>query len=188
MVIACWFKQIYGSFADNWSKTTNSVYLSSIANANMKKSFPFLQEFRPSRGYDSTFLLDEDIDSLNELEDVPGVYIIEATDGSKFSCPVGKSSIIYIGKSDHLKTRLKEHRSILMQLWDNKEYGMKMDEPWVSSRYQFMRYHGARVYTYKCLKQSQNAKELEAQVIWNFYQKYRCLPIGNGAKSYSKGE
>ena len=154
----------------------------------MRKKFPFLKDFRPTLGYDSTFLLDEDEDALNALNNCPGVYIIEATDGSEFSCPVGSSSIIYIGKSEHLRTRLKEHKAILQLLQDNSEYGMKNNEPWISSRYQFMLYHGARVYVYNCLKQSQDAKELEAQTIWRFYQKYRCLPIGNGAKSYSKSE
>lgn len=151
----------------------------------MRKTFPFLKGFRDNRGYDVTFLLSDE-ETLNELDNCPGVYVIEATDGAKFSCPVGSSSIIYVGKSDHLRSRLRKHRAQLQRLIDDKEYGMRTNEPWVCSRYQFMLYHGARVYVYKCLKRSQDAKDLESLIMWSYYQKYRCLPIGNGAKSYSK--
>lgn len=150
-----------------------------------KKVFPFLKDFRKTRGYNYSFDLLKDQDALDELEDFAGVYIFEATKGSKFSCPVGNSSIIYIGKSDHIKRRLKEHLAILMLLEDNKDYGIYDNkEGWLSSRYQFMHYCGAKVYIYKCLKK-QDAKQLEAELMWQYYTKYRCLPIGNGAKSYS---
>ena len=73
-----------------------------------------------------------------------------------------------------------------MRLQESKgEYGMDVNEPWISSKYQYMFYHGARVYYYKCLKK-QDAKNLEAHLLWAFYSKYRALPVGNGSKSYSK--
>ena len=152
-----------------------------------KKVFPFLKDFRQKRGYDYSFNLEENKGKLDELEDFAGVYIIEAADHSKFSCPVGSSSIIYIGKSDHIKRRLKEHLSNLLLLKEDKDYGIYGAEPcWLNSRYQFMHYsHGAIVYIYKCLKK-QEAKDLEADILWGYYTKYRCLPIGNGARSFRK--
>ena len=151
----------------------------------MKRALNFLKDFRPTRGYNHTFLLYEENDFINEkIDDTPGVYIIEATDGEKFTCPIGSSSIIYIGKSEKLKTRLRTHYRNLKQLYLDKDCDLKDKNLWISSRYQFMRYHGARVYVYKCLK-SQDSKDLEAQLLWSCYTKYRCLPIVNAAKSDS---
>lgn len=122
----------------------------------------------------------------SELGGYAGVYVIEATDNFKFPYPKGNSKVIYIGKADDLRARLKQHRHRLNQLIDTDgKYGLADDEPWVSSKYQYMYYHGARVFFYKCLGK-QEAKELEARVMWSFYKKYRALPVGNGAKSYSK--
>ena len=151
-----------------------------------KRSFPFLKDFRQKRGYDFSFNLLKNKEKLDELEDFAGVYIIEAADHTKFSCPLGNSSIIYIGKSDHIKRRLKEHLSRLLFLEKDEDYGIYDDnQGWLSSRYQFMHYCGAKVYVYKCLGK-QDAKNLEAELLWHYYVKYRSLPIGNGAKSYRK--
>lgn len=148
------------------------------------KVFPFLKDFRQRQGAAGGFVLDED-DIPEDTRRRAGVYVIETTDGFKFPYPKGKSKVIYIGKSDNLMTRLKEHRKSLNDLWEDADLGIYDDGPWPFSRYQYMRYHGAKVYYYKCLG-NQEAKELESRVIWAFYQKYRALPVGNGAKSYSK--
>lgn len=153
----------------------------------MKRQFPFLKDFRKIRGVDGCFNLIDDGLPL-DLPDEAGVYIIETVDKFVFSYPKGKSSVIYIGKSDHLRQRLREHRTELRNLIETSgDYGMAKDQPWVCSRYQYMYYHGknAKVYYYKCLKK-QEAKELEATIMWAFYRKYRALPVGNGAKSYAK--
>lgn len=123
---------------------------------------------------------------LSDVPDCPGVYIIETGDGFKFPYPLGENKIIYIGKSDtSLNQRLKRHRTNLMEIEINPEYGLSVNEPWISSRYQYMHYHGSIVYYYKC-KGKQDAKDLESMIMWEFYKKFRALPVGNGAKSYAK--
>lgn len=149
-------------------------------------TFPFLKDFRVNRGAAGGFLLNDETGIPSETNGCSGEYIIEATDSFKFPYPKGNSKVLYIGKADNLYSRLLGHRTRVNQLVNtNGNYGMDDDEPWVSSKYQYMYYHGARVYYYKCLGK-QEAKELEARVMWAFYQKYRALPVGNGAKSYSK--
>ena len=93
--------------------------------------------------------------------------------------------MIYIGESDDLMTRLKEHKQTLSKLKKDPEYGMKPSQPWISSRYQYMLYKGARVYYYPAIG-NQDPKEMEAEIIWSFYKLYRALPVGNAAKSYSR--
>lgn len=150
------------------------------------KTFPFLKDFRETRGAAGGFLLNDETGIPSDTNGYSGVYIIEATDGFKFPYPKGNSKVLYIGKADNLYSRLHCHRNRVNRLnKTNGDYGMAKDEPWVSSKYQYMYYHGAKVYYYKCLRK-QDAKELEARVMWSFYQKYRALPVGNGAKSYSK--
>ncbi len=150
------------------------------------KVFPFLKNFRQRQGAAGGFILDAQDGIPIETKGRAGIYVIEAADGFKFQYPRGKSKVLYIGKADDLYVRLGQHRHRLQQLIDSKgEYGMAEDEPWVSSKYQYMYYYGAKVFYYKCLGK-QEAKELEARVMWAFYTKYRALPVGNGAKSYSK--
>ena len=33
---------------------------------------------------------------------------------------------------------------------------------------------------------TQDANNLESQILWKFYEKYRSLPVGNGARSFEK--
>ena len=146
--------------------------------------FPFLEWYRPGLGIHGGFRLDKD-DIPLETNGKGGVYIIETTNGFHFPYPDGKSSVIYIGESENLMTRLKEHRQTLWKLQENQDYGMKPSQPWISSRYQYMLYKGARVYYYPAIG-NQIPKEMEAEIIWNFYKFYRALPVGNAAKSYSR--
>lgn len=152
----------------------------------MGKAFPFLKDYRPVQGAEGGFLLDDERGLPKDIKGFAGVYIIEATEKIKFSYPVGSSRVIYIGKADELHSRLSQHRQRLNLLKKTKgEWGMKSNEPWVSSKYQYMYYYGARVYYFKC-RRKQEAKEEESRIMWAFYRKYRALPVGNGAKSYSK--
>ena len=148
------------------------------------KIFPFLKDFRQRRGAAGGFILGED-DIPKDTQGCAGVYVIETNDGFKFPYPTGNSKVIYIGKSDRLMARLKEHRKAVDDLWDNVDLGIYDDGPWPFNRHQYMRHHGAKVYYYKCLRK-QEAKELESRVMWAFYKKYHAIPVGNGAKSYSK--
>ncbi len=152
----------------------------------MKKHFPFLKGYRPIQGAEGGFLLDDPEGLPFDMEGYSGVYIIETTDNFKFPYPAGNSKVIYIGKADELRSRLSQHRHHLNRLNNSKgEWGMAEEEPWVGSKYQYMYDHGDKVYYYKCRGQ-QEAKEEESRIMWAFYQKYRALPVGNGAKSYSK--
>jgi hypothetical protein len=70
-------------------------------------SFPF----REIRGHDDELYLND-----SEIESVTtgaGVYIIVSEDKTKFVYPKGISPVIYIGKADNLRRRLKEHLSHL---------------------------------------------------------------------------
>ena len=153
---------------------------------DMAKTFPFLKDFRNGIAAEGPYNL-LNLDDLNKVTDSPGVYIIEAADKFRFPYPKGNSSILYIGMSDSsLRGRLKRHRLHLKELCDtNGQHGMADNEEWVCQRYQYMYYHGAKVYYYS-RKGKQEAKNLEAEILWQFYAKYRALPVGNGAKSYSK--
>lgn len=153
-------------------------------NTKAIESFPFLESYRPEQGARGGFRLDKD-EIPEETRDKAGVYIIETTNGFHFPYPEGKSNVIYIGESENLMVRFKEHRKTLMKLKENSEYGMKPKEPWISSRYQYMLRKGARVFYYT-RRGNQEAKEMEAEVIWRFYEMYRALPVGNSAKSYSR--
>ena len=152
----------------------------------MTKTFPFLKTFRNGVPAEGGFeLLDEE--KLSCVTESPGVYVIEAMDGYKFPYPKGNSAVIYVGKTSRsLRKRLREHRMHLLLLQEsNGEYGMSDNEPWVCQRYQYMYWHGAKVYYYS-RRGKQDAKDLEAEILWQFYTKYRSLPVGNGAKSYAK--
>ena len=143
-------------------------------------SFPF----REIRGHDDELYLND-----SEIESVTtgaGVYIIVSEDKTKFVYPKGISPVIYIGKADNLRRRLKEHLSHLNDLVANEEDDMKQHIQ-RCSRYQYIKYYGAHVYTFRCLKKTQDAKELESQILWKFYERYRSLPVGNGARSFGKG-
>lgn len=148
----------------------------------------FLPNFRPVRGTDASFELnsftEENFDCGLKHSDM-GVYVISATDGTKYTCPNGKKSpIIYIGKSDDLLRRLRDEHfgKGLKPLLDDLDYGLKNNEQ-LASRYQYMRYNGSMVDVFKCLGK-QASKEMEVSFLYNFYKKYRALPVGNNARSF----
>lgn len=146
----------------------------------------FIPDFRPIKGPDASFdLLDfgeEDFICPVYREDM-GVYIISSTDGTKYTYPNGKKSpILYIGMSDDLLRRLKEHYYRLRLLLDNKDYGIE-DNIMLASRYQYMYYNGSHVDVFKC-RGYQESKNLESMILNQFYQKFRAIPVGNGARSF----
>ena len=132
-------------------------------NTKTKLTFPFLEEYRPKFGVHRGFKLDRE-DILEETRGKGGVYNNEATKGFQFPYPGGMSNIIYIGKSDDFMTRLKENRQTRRKRQNNPEYGMSPKEPWISSKYQYMRAKGARVYYYPAIG-NQSPKEMEATII-----------------------
>lgn len=148
----------------------------------------FLPDFRPIKGPDASFdlrdFLDKGFKCPVSRHDI-GVYIISATDGTKYIYPNGKRSpIIYIGMSDDLLRRLREHFMNLKNLLENRDYGIVNNEQ-LPSRYQYMFYNGSHVDVFMCLR-SQESKVMESTFINRFYQIYRAIPIGNGAHSFGK--
>ncbi len=114
-----------------------------------------------------------------------GVYIISATDGTQYIYPNGKRSpIIYIGMSEDLLRRLIEHYRNLKELLADKNYGIDNNKQ-LPSRYQYMYYNGSHVDVFK-RRGPQDAKNLESIILNRFYQTYRALPVGNGARSFGR--
>jgi len=87
-----------------------------------KQDLFFIKNFRPQQGCDSQEICDLKKDDLSNIPDCAGVYIITSFK-TRFIYPEGTSRIIYIGKSDNLKRRLKEHQRHLKSLKrDCQEY------------------------------------------------------------------
>ena len=148
----------------------------------------FMPTFRPTLGPDYSFdLLDFQYKEFECPigEGEPGVYIISATDGTKYTYPNGKSSpILYIGQSKDILERLRDSHYYkgLKRLLDNPDYGINEIRQ-LAPRYHYMYYNGSHVDVFKC-RGKQDPKNLESVFLNQFYQKYRSLPVGNGARSY----
>lgn len=147
------------------------------------RGLDYSKPFRQERGYD--FELNLSDVNIQNVTTSPGVYIIVAADRTKFVYPKGKSSVIYIGKATNLRRRLREHLGNLNSCVDNEADDL-YNHIQQCSRYWYFHYCGAYVYTFNCLKSTQDAKNLESEIIWRFYEKYRSLPVGNGARSFGK--
>lgn len=153
-----------------------------IRELSFLKSNEFSGPFRPTRGHDNDITLCDD--DLKDISAGPGVYIILSEDKTKFVYPNGMNSIIYIGQAKNLRRRLREHLRHLNDVIDHEIYYLR-EHIERCPRYQYMRFHGARVITFNCLKRTQTAKELESIILLKFYEKYRSIPVGNGARSFS---
>ena len=158
----------------------------------MRRELKFLEDsqygepFRPTRGYDYELELTEE-----EVAKVPtqaGVYIIVAKGGkTKFIYPRGKSPVIYIGEAKDLRRRLRTHLHHLNDLRNSEEEDL-LQHVQHCPRYNYMRAFGAYVYLFYCLKKTQDSKTLESWVIEKFYEHYRSIPVGNGARSFTPGK
>ena len=147
----------------------------------------FLSDSRlPDASFDLRDFKDKDFRAPVRQHEI-GVYIISATDGTKYTYPNGKRSpIIYIGMSEDLFRRLKDEHFTkgLKLLLDDSEWGL--DKNWqLASRYQYMYYNGSHVDVFK-RRGPQDAKNLESIILNRFYQTYRALPVGNGARSFGR--
>lgn len=146
----------------------------------------FLPGFRTKvdASFDLRDFADADFECPIQKSD-KGVYIISGD--TQYTYPNGKKSpIIYIGKSDELLRRLKDEHFTkgLKRLLEDPDWGIK-DNFQLASRYQYMYYDGSHVDVFK-RRGKQESKELESIILNQFYQKYRALPVGNGARSYSQ--
>ena len=88
------------------------------------------------------------------------------------------SKVIYIGKANSIRRRLKEHQVNLRNAVNDLQ-----DEWWRFDRYNYMKYHGAKVYYYLC-QGKQASKNLESDILGMFYDRFGAMPVGNGARSF----
>lgn len=145
----------------------------------MKRELSFIKDFRPIQGHDGEIVELLECDDLQLHPAKEGVYIIVSHE-QKFIYPNGQSKVIYIGMANSLRRRLAEHKTNLENLV-NGEYA----DRWYFDRYQYMKAFGAKVYYY-CCQGAQDAKDLESMVLCSFYNRYHAMPVGNGARSFSK--
>lgn len=112
------------------------------AELNFLKGLSYCQPFRQVRGYDSELNLTEA--EINNVSTGPGVYVIVATKRTKFVYPKGTSPVIYIGKADNLRRRLREHLRNFNHCVKNEEDDLSKHIQHCS-RYWYIRYFGAYV-------------------------------------------
>ena len=152
-----------------------------ITNRHLCDENHYLQviEEAINSGIKNIILREKDMsdDDLTDLPSKPGVYIIVSFK-TKFIYPIGQSKVIYIGKTDNIQRRLKEHQRNLINAINDR-----FNECWHLDRYNYMRYHGAKVYYYTC-RGYQESKDLESSIIESFYDRYGSIPVANGARSF----
>ncbi len=134
--------------------------------------------FRKPKGVIKYWSEIEELDS--SLTTVPGVYVIFSRE-QKFVYPNGKSRVIYIGMSKHLRNRISDHFNAYRKIKAMTKYE-KIDS-WRYSRYFYMTKFDAGV-AWFTTRGKQTAKSLERDIISDFYDRYHALPVGNGAYSY----
>ncbi len=118
-------------------------------------------------------------EALSGVENRPGIYVIVGK-SFKYPYPKGDSGVIYIGTSEHLHTRLAEHIRYFLKACKD----WKTNETWADSRYNYILAQGdTRVYILYTHGEKKS-KDLESRAIESFYDKYRAIPVGNGARSF----
>lgn len=153
------------------------------------------KDFRKAQGVDQHFIMWNPKtqvyceDFADKVKNMRGCYIISSTTRNFEYANGKKSPILYIGLSDKLYKRLHDDHFVkhLKRLIDNPNFGL--EDPvvitQVQDKYQYMYYAGARVDIFYC-KGVQNQKEFESRLIASFYETYRSMPVGNGARSFSQ--
>ena len=148
----------------------------------MNSNLTFLNNYlgfkRPQDRLYTALDLFEEQEQLDTIQHKSGIYIIMSPT-QKFVYPRGTSSIIYIGKSNDLHRRLKEHikyYNIAVAHW-------KDHSRWIYSRYNYIYAYGGRVY-YLLTQGRETNKALESKALEGFYDKFGALPVGNGAFSF----
>lgn len=130
---------------------------------------------------------------LSDVENRPGIYVIVGK-SFKYPYPKGDSGVIYIGTSEDLHARLAEH----IRYFKKASKDWKTNETWADSRYNYIlsqnnkgqgnTSHGnTRVYILYTHGEKKG-KDLESRAIEAFYDKYRAIPVGNGARSFRDKE
>ncbi len=124
----------------------------------------------------------EDVNSravLSEIENRPGIYVIVGK-RFKYPYPKGDSGVIYIGTSENLHARLVTH----IRKYKEALEDWKTNETWANSRYNYiLAQEETRVYVLYTHGEKKG-KDLESRAIESFYDRYRAIPVGNGARSF----
>ena len=115
---------------------------------------------------------------IDKVKHKPGIYIIMSPT-QKFIYPFGASPIIYIGTSNDLNRRLKEHIKYYGIAFEH----MKDNTRWIYGRYNYIIKYGGKVY-YMLTQGRETNKALESKALEGFYDKFGALPVGNGAFSF----
>lgn len=145
-------------------------------------------DFRSVEGMDASFELSDFINPDFDcgVENRPGCYIISSPDREIEYANGKKSPILYIGCSDKLYRRLHDehYNKHYRLLKENKDWGIHKNYViMMSDKYQYMLYYGCHVDVFYC-KGVQIAKNFESTLLANFYDTYRCTPVGNAARSF----
>jgi len=116
---------------------------------------------------------------LEAIEERSGIYVIVGKK-IKYQYPNGDSKVIYIGTSDNLHKRLTQH----IRHYKDALADWTRNELWSDSRYNYIIAQGeTRVY-YLYTRGEVNCKDLESRALECFYDRYRAIPVGNGARSF----
>jgi excinuclease UvrABC nuclease subunit len=115
------------------------------------------------------------------IPEQPGVYIV-VSEKTKFIYPQKSSPVIYVGMTKDLRQRLTGHIRHFRTLQK-----IPKSHRWYFSyysRYNYMVNHGCRIY-WLTIRGKQKPKDLESQILEEFYKAFHSLPVGNGAFSFA---
>lgn len=134
-----------------------------------------------TKGKSADIILLDIITDISSIPEKKGAYIF-ASSSQAFVYPNGNSKVIYIGKADNLKVRVKTHWKHILEVQNTK----RMDRHTLDyySRYQYLAKFKPIVLFCFTTRGKQEAKNLESDLLKHFYNRYLSLPVGNGAFSF----
>lgn len=156
----------------------------------MKRDLQFLTDYISPNIIETKVNIIEDAfitnDCFDEVPNKAGIYLMLAKK-VRFIYPRKKTSpVFYIGTSDNLKKRLKEHLRLFNKAaMEFKKDVKSSDLHWHYSRYNYANAYGVDLY-YMRITGRESSKCLESKAIEGFYDKYGALPVGNGSFSFRK--
>lgn len=117
------------------------------------------------------------------IPNAPGVYILIARRGVRFTYPRGKSPVYYIGQTRSLRVRLRGHLRWHIEVRDDSRSVFPLYE----ARHEYGGQFGGR-YCYIKTWQGQSPKSLEDIVLARFAKRFNTFPVGNGAAAWNRVE
>lgn len=117
-----------------------------------------------------------------------GVYILVAhrppsRPAHPFAYPLGRSSVYYIGKTTKDQPRLIAHQKWARHARERCRESQTVDD--LHPRYNYAARFGADVY-WVAVRGREDAKDLEAKLMNDFYWTFGALPVANTHSSYLK--